>query len=73
MPRHNSTIKPVNATDTSSLVRVRKTRTAFHGGSRALAAFQLTPPFGRIMLGEYGERGVIIFTTGGPGMRPRSW
>lgn len=52
IPRHNSTIRPVNATETNSLVRVRKTRTAFHGGSRDLAAFQLTPPFGRIMVCE---------------------
>lgn len=50
IPLHNNTISPVRATETNRRVRVRKTRTAFHGGSRARAAFQLTPPFGKIML-----------------------
>ena len=49
MPLHNRIIRPVSATATSNLVRVRKTINAFHGGNLALADFQVTPPFGKIM------------------------
>jgi hypothetical protein len=59
MPLHNNTISPVRATETSNLVRVRKTRTAFHGGSLALAAFQFMPPFGRIILQATYVQGII--------------
>lgn len=50
IPLHNKTIKPVRATTNTNLVRVKNRNTAFHGGSLALADFQLTPPFGKSMV-----------------------
>lgn len=49
MPLHNKTIRPVKATATRNRVRVKNINTAFHGGNLALADFQVTPPFGRII------------------------
>lgn len=51
-PFHNKSIMPVTASDSRNLVRVMKFHIAREGGSRARAAFQLTPPFGRSMLGK---------------------
>lgn len=49
-PRHNRMIRPVTANETRKRVRVRRTRTARHGGRRDLADFQLTPPLGKSMM-----------------------
>jgi hypothetical protein len=57
IPLHNRMISPVKATAIKSLVRVRNINTAFHGGSLARADFQLTPPFGSIMV-NLGRREV---------------
>lgn len=46
-PRHNNNTAPVMATSSRKRVLVRKTHIALVGGSVALAAFQLIPPFGR--------------------------
>lgn len=50
IPLHNSTMRPVNAIETRNLVRVKKSRTALHGGRRALADFHVTPPLGKSIL-----------------------
>jgi hypothetical protein len=50
MPLQRSMIRPVNAIATRNLVRVKTTRTAFHGGKRALADFHVTPPLGKSIL-----------------------
>lgn len=49
-PRHKRRTRPVTANETRKRVRVRRTRTARHGGRRALADFQVTPPFGNNMV-----------------------
>ena len=49
IPLQSKTIKPARATASSRRVLVKNTNTAFHGGNLARAAFQVTPPFGRIM------------------------
>lgn len=46
-PRHNNNTAPVMATSRRKRVLVSKTHIALVGGSVALAAFQLIPPFGR--------------------------
>ena len=51
-PRHIRISKPVRATETRKRVRVSSTSTARHGGNRALADFQVTPPLGKSMV-EY--------------------
>ena len=56
IPLHNSTMRPVNAIETRSLVRVKKSRMALHGGRRALADFHVTPPLGNNILYKLGDR-----------------
>jgi hypothetical protein len=46
-PRHNNNTAPVMATSRRKRVLVSNTHSALVGGSVALAAFQLIPPFGR--------------------------
>jgi hypothetical protein len=53
IPLHSSIMRPVNATVTRNLVRVKTTRTALHGGKRALADFHVTPPLGRSILSGF--------------------
>ena len=50
IPLHSNMMRPVNATATRNLVRVKTTRTALHGGKRALADFHVTPPLGNSIL-----------------------
>jgi len=50
-PRQSRRIRPVTAIEIKNRVRVRRTRTALHGGNCDLADFQLTPPFGNNILG----------------------
>jgi hypothetical protein len=56
IPLHSSIMRPVNAIATRNLVRVKTTRTAFHGGKRALADFHVTPPLGRSILSVFAIR-----------------
>jgi hypothetical protein len=50
IPLHSNIIRPVNAIVIRNLVRVKTTRTALHGGRRALADFHVMPPLGRSIL-----------------------
>lgn len=50
IPRHNSSRTPATAMQSRNLVLVKNDHTALVGGSWALAAFQLKPPFGRSMM-----------------------
>jgi hypothetical protein len=66
-PRHSRITRPVTAIETKNRVRVRRTRTALHGGRPALADFQLTPPFGSNMFrGEtrYVDEGIRVVDEG---------
>lgn len=56
IPLHNSIMRPVNAIETRSLVRVKRSRTVLHGGRRALADFHVTPPLGKSILYKLGGR-----------------
>jgi hypothetical protein len=58
IPRHSKIIRPVNATATRNLVRVRNIIIAFQGGNLDLADFQVTPPLGRSIL-SIGEWKVV--------------
>jgi hypothetical protein len=55
--------KPVKAMETKKRVLVNRTTIALHGGSLALADFQLTPPFGNNMTENAFE-----FRSNGPGV-----
>lgn len=46
-PLHNNNIIPAKATHSKNRVLVKKIHITLVGGSRDLAAFQLTPPLGR--------------------------
>lgn len=46
IPLHNNTINVVSAMTPNTLVRARNATNARHGGKRALADFQVTPPLG---------------------------
>lgn len=50
IPLHSNTITVVSAMTANTLVRARNAIRARHGGSRALADFQVTPPFGSSIL-----------------------
>ena len=50
IPLHSSTTRVVSAMTANTLVRARNAISARHGGSRALADFQVTPPFGSSIL-----------------------
>jgi hypothetical protein len=52
IPLHNRIIRPVKATATRNLVRVKNISVAFQGGKLALADFQVTPPLGRSMFAK---------------------
>ena len=49
-------MRPVNAIATRSLVRVKTTTIALHGGKRALADFHVTPPLGKNIVCDLGMR-----------------
>ena len=53
IPLHNKIIRPVSATATRNLVRVKNIIMAFQGGNLDLADFQVTPPLGKSILKKY--------------------
>lgn len=53
IPRHSNKMMPVTATRSKKRVRVTRFQTTRVGGNCALAAFQLKPPLGRSILGDW--------------------
>lgn len=67
-PRHSRITRPVTAMVTRNRVLVSRSRTARHGGNRALADFQVTPPFDNNMMDGCGCWNSGALHNGDPGV-----